>query len=68
MTRLSLVVFSLSIWFRLARSLSPVYLECQLQKPPGEPALAGCPGGTLYVSPTDPCANFSNVQGAIDSL
>lgn len=38
------------------------------QKPAGESALAGCPEGTLYVSPTDASANFSSVQEAIDSL
>jgi hypothetical protein len=68
MNRLPFTFFCLSILSRLVLSLSPTYLSCQLQKPAGESALAGCPEGTLYVSPTDASANFSSVQEAIDSL
>ena len=56
------------IFFRLALGLSPKYRACQFQKPSGESALTGCPKGTLYVSPSDPQANFSSVQEAINSL
>ncbi|KAF8133911.1 carbohydrate esterase family 8 protein [Boletus edulis] len=68
MKSLPLAFFYLSILFRLVLSLSPAYLSCQLQKPTGESALAGCPEGTLYVSSTDPSANFTSVQEAINSL
>lgn len=68
MKRLPLTFFCLSILFRLVLSLSPTYISCQLQKSAGESALVGCPEGTLYVSPSDPSANFSGVQEAINSL
>ncbi|EPQ54795.1 pectin lyase-like protein [Gloeophyllum trabeum ATCC 11539] len=48
--------------------LSPIYLGCQLQKPSSWSQLLGCSSGTLYVSPTDPEANFTSVQAAVDSL
>ncbi|KAG6377207.1 carbohydrate esterase family 8 protein [Boletus reticuloceps] len=63
MKSLPLAFFYLSILFRLVLSLSPTYLSCQLQKPTGESALAGCPEGTLYVSSTDPSANFTGSSG-----
>lgn len=68
MNRLPLTFLCLSVFFQLVLSLSPTYLPCQLLKSAGESALAGCPHGTLYVSQTDPSANFSSVQEAINSL
>lgn len=68
MNRLSLTFFYLSVLFRLVLGLSPTHLACQLLKSAGESALTGCPEGTLYVSQTDPSANFSSVQEAINSL
>ncbi|KAI9462267.1 carbohydrate esterase family 8 protein [Boletus coccyginus] len=69
MRRLSLAtIFCLFDPFWLVLGLSPTYLQCQLQKPAGESPLEGCPGGTLFVSPTDPAAAFTSVQEAIDSL
>ncbi|KAF8127035.1 carbohydrate esterase family 8 protein [Boletus edulis] len=62
------IFLCLAVLFRLVPSLSPAYLPCQLQKPTGESALAGCPEGTLYVSSTDPTADFSSVQEAINIL
>ncbi|KAF8558296.1 carbohydrate esterase family 8 protein [Imleria badia] len=68
MKLLPLTFFCLSILFQLVLSLSPTYISCQLQKSANESALVGCPEGTLFVSPTDPSANFSGVQEAINSL
>ncbi|KDQ62039.1 carbohydrate esterase family 8 protein [Jaapia argillacea MUCL 33604] len=49
-------------------ALSPNYIACQLQKPAGLSPLIGCPAGTIYVSATDPTAQFSSVQAAVESL
>ncbi|KAN0087677.1 carbohydrate esterase family 8 protein [Tylopilus felleus] len=68
MNRLPLTFFCLSVFFRFVLNLSATYISCQLQKPAGESPLQGCPNGTIYVSATDPSANFSGVQEAIDSL
>jgi len=69
MRRLSFTtIFCLFGSFWLVLGLSPTYLPCQLQKPAGESPLEGCPGGTLFVSPTDPTAAFRSVQEAINSL
>ncbi|KAI9462265.1 carbohydrate esterase family 8 protein [Boletus coccyginus] len=69
MRHLSLTtIFCLFNPFWLVLGLSPTYLQCQLQKPAGESPLEGCPGGTIFVSPTDSTAAFTSVQEAIDSL
>ena len=52
----------------LSSALSARYLACPLQKSNGTSALTGCPDGTLYVSATDPKANFTTVQDAVLSL
>lgn len=49
-------------------ALSPTFLPCQLQKPPGVSPLLGCPEGTIFVSQTDKEAHFMHVQDAILSL
>ncbi|KAF9236455.1 carbohydrate esterase family 8 protein [Melanogaster broomeanus] len=49
-------------------ALSPTYKACQLQNPDGNSPLAGCPEGTLYVSTTDPAADYVSIQTAILSL
>ncbi|KAG9315035.1 carbohydrate esterase family 8 protein [Chiua virens] len=60
----AVIVFqALHVW-----ALSPAYITCQFQKPYGVSALTGCPEDTLYVSQTDPEANYTNVQSAISSL
>ncbi|KAG6839711.1 hypothetical protein C0991_012392 [Blastosporella zonata] len=50
--------------------LSPHFISCQAQKPPGHSPLDGCPRGTIYVSNdiSDPFAHFNSVQEAILSL
>ncbi|OCH90457.1 carbohydrate esterase family 8 protein [Obba rivulosa] len=49
-------------------ALSPAFSLCQLQKPAIQSPLLGCPSGTLFVSQSDPRANFTSVQQAILSL
>ncbi|KIJ62685.1 carbohydrate esterase family 8 protein [Hydnomerulius pinastri MD-312] len=68
MEQLLLTFVTLASVFAHVQGLSPVYTACQLQKPAGMSPLAGCPEGTLYVSPTDASANFASVQEAVTSL
>lgn len=49
-------------------ALSPAFLSCQLQKPPGISPLRGCPPGTVFVSQDDKTAHFARVQDAVLSL
>ncbi|KAJ9117738.1 hypothetical protein QFC20_000016 [Naganishia adeliensis] len=49
------------------KNRATTYSECQKLKPQGE-QLNGCPEGTLYVSQTDPQANYGSIQKAIMSL
>ncbi|KAI0088482.1 carbohydrate esterase family 8 protein [Irpex rosettiformis] len=58
----------LTFFISSAVALSPTFINCQLRKPQGTSPLQGCPLGTIYVSATDHGANFSTVQGAIQSL
>ncbi|KAI0785138.1 hypothetical protein C8Q75DRAFT_776116 [Abortiporus biennis] len=51
-----------------ASSFSPSFLPCQLQKAGGVSPLQGCPDGTLFVSQTEPTAQFKSVQEAVLSL
>lgn len=43
------------------KNRATTYSECQKLKPQGE-QLNGCPEGTLYVSQTDPQANYGSVS------
>ncbi|EMD39671.1 carbohydrate esterase family 8 protein [Gelatoporia subvermispora B] len=63
----SLVVLS-AVAAPFVGAISPAFIQCQLQKPTSESPLLGCPSGTVFVSQTDPRANFSSVQQAITSL
>ncbi|EGN98154.1 carbohydrate esterase family 8 protein [Serpula lacrymans var. lacrymans S7.3] len=49
-------------------SLSPAFIACQLQKADTVSPLAGCPEGTIFVSPNDPRAQYTTVQQAVESL
>ncbi|KAI0683093.1 pectin lyase-like protein [Earliella scabrosa] len=49
-------------------ALSPHHIACQLKEPPDISPLKGCAPGTIFVSPDDPRADFTSVQGAILSL
>lgn len=60
-----LVLFPLIV---AVAAISPTHIACQLKKPEGVSALAGCPRGTIYVSQTDKEAHFNSVQGAVESL
>jgi pectin methylesterase-like acyl-CoA thioesterase len=53
------------VWAAVPSGPAQTYANCQRKtcKP-----LDGCPNGTLYVSHTDPAANFTTVQAAIASL
>lgn len=60
---------SVLLFFPLfAAAISPTHIACQLKKPEGISALAGCPHGTIYVSQTEKEATFSSVQAAVESL
>lgn len=61
-------ILSLALLAATARALSPVYLECQRQKPAGFSSLVGCPPGTIYVAKNDTKAHFTSVQAAVNSL
>ncbi|GJE97696.1 pectin lyase-like protein [Phanerochaete sordida] len=66
-----MVLFAVLQGLALALSvaaLSPKFLACQLKKPAGISPLAGCPAGTLFVSPATSASHFSSVQQAVDSL
>jgi hypothetical protein len=65
--REALVLFALVAH---AVSLSPKFVDCQVQKKHGLSPLTGCPPGTIYVSndPEQKTAKFSSVQKAIESL
>lgn len=58
----------LALYAATAAALSPVYLECQHQKPAGVSVLSSCPVGTIYVAQNDSQAQFTSVQAAVDSL
>lgn len=62
----SFLVLALATPWTLA--LSPTFIHCQLQKPHNESPLTGCPNGTIFVSATDPRAQFKTVQDAVSSL
>ncbi|KAF7296659.1 Carbohydrate esterase family 8 protein [Mycena chlorophos] len=64
---LSAVAFLLSCAAHV-HALSPIFFECQKQKPGGISPLLGCPEGTIFVSQTDPKAHFRTIQSAVESL
>jgi 1-acyl-sn-glycerol-3-phosphate acyltransferase len=49
------------------KNRATTYSECQKPKPQGK-QLDGCPEGTLYVSQTDPQANYGSVSCGVVSV
>ncbi|TDL16220.1 pectin lyase-like protein [Rickenella mellea] len=68
MRSVALLVFTALGFLTEVKSLSPLYLACQMQKPANTSPLLGCPAGTIFVSPTDSRAQFKKVQDAVLSL
>ncbi|EKM49749.1 carbohydrate esterase family 8 protein [Phanerochaete carnosa HHB-10118-sp] len=61
-------VFTVHTFAVCVAALSPKFLACQLKKPAGISPSAGCPAGTIFVSPSSSAAHFTSVQQAVESL